>query len=77
MIYEREIHFNQNDFENEIYFPKVLVIRKKKRDSRADQCDWTTIMKVIKSGMKDQKDDFQNSFSKLDSDVFTINKDVR
>jgi len=30
MIYEREVHFNEEDFENQIYFPNVLVVRKKK-----------------------------------------------
>ena len=30
MVYEREIHFTEADFENEIYFPKILIVRKKK-----------------------------------------------
>jgi hypothetical protein len=30
MIYEREVHFTQDDFSNERYFPNIIVIRKKK-----------------------------------------------
>ena len=30
MIYEREVHFTQDDFQNEFYFPNIIVIRKKK-----------------------------------------------
>ena len=30
MIYEREVHFTQEDFNNESYFPNIIVIRKKK-----------------------------------------------
>ena len=30
MIYEKEIHFGQEDFDNEEYFPNILIVRKKK-----------------------------------------------
>ena len=30
MIYEREMHFDEHDFDNELYFPKILIIRKRK-----------------------------------------------
>ena len=30
LIYEREIHFSPNDLENEVYFPNILVVRKKR-----------------------------------------------
>jgi len=33
MIYEREIHFTEEDFDNEKYFPNILIVRKKKLPS--------------------------------------------
>lgn len=30
MIYEREIYFNEKDFNNENYFPNILIVRQKK-----------------------------------------------
>ena len=27
MIYERELHFNQQDLENEVFFPQILIVR--------------------------------------------------
>ena len=30
MIYEREVHFSEKVFENSVWFPKFLIIRKKK-----------------------------------------------
>lgn len=30
LIYEREIHFGKSDFENEKYFPEIIIVRKKK-----------------------------------------------
>ena len=32
MIFEREAHFTGKDFLNDIYFPKILVVRKRKED---------------------------------------------
>jgi hypothetical protein len=32
MIFEREAHFIEKDFNNNIYFPKILVVRKKKQE---------------------------------------------
>ena len=29
MIYEREVHFTQDDSQNEFYFPNIIIIRKK------------------------------------------------
>ena len=30
MVYEREIHFTEDDLENGVYFPKILIVRKRK-----------------------------------------------
>ena len=30
MIYEREVHFNQKQFEDKRNFPDILIVRKKK-----------------------------------------------
>eukprot|EP00356_Strombidium_inclinatum_P012064 CAMPEP_0170501326 /NCGR_PEP_ID=MMETSP0208-20121228/37924_1 /TAXON_ID=197538 /ORGANISM="Strombidium inclinatum, Strain S3" /LENGTH=50 /DNA_ID=CAMNT_0010779797 /DNA_START=1 /DNA_END=150 /DNA_ORIENTATION=- len=35
MIYEREVHFSERDFFNQKYFPKVIVVRKRKHDASA------------------------------------------
>jgi hypothetical protein len=34
MIHEREIFFGEGDFTNERLFPKLLIVRKKKEDTR-------------------------------------------
>ena len=31
MIYEREVHFSDKDYENQTYFPGILIVRKKKK----------------------------------------------
>ena len=36
MIYEREIHFSENDLVDPIYFPKILIVRKKKCSDNLD-----------------------------------------
>jgi hypothetical protein len=33
LIYEREINFTEKDFKNEVYFPEILIVRKKKESS--------------------------------------------
>ena len=30
MIYEKELHFSEKDYNNENYFPSILVVRRKK-----------------------------------------------
>lgn len=33
MIYEKELHFNDEDLQNENYFPNILIVRKRKKNS--------------------------------------------
>lgn len=35
MIYEREASFSDKDFDNQIYFPNVLIVRKKKENKES------------------------------------------
>ena len=37
MIFEREVRFNETDFLNNILFPKLLVVRKKKQGDIINQ----------------------------------------
>ena len=46
MIYERELHFNHMDLENETYFPQILVVRQKKRSSKL--MNQSSLQKVVK-----------------------------
>ena len=33
MIYEREVHFRQRHFDDEFYFPTILIVRKMKQNN--------------------------------------------
>ena len=48
MIYEREVHFKADDFQNQTYFPNILIIRKKKDQHLGrvtNMQGWVTIVK--------------------------------
>lgn len=54
MIYEREVHFNQKQFEDKRNFPDILIVRKKKdTDGIALKSNnWQGMMTVFKGYMK-------------------------
>ena len=49
MIYEREIHFTDEQFNNEQYFPNVLIVRKAKSAVYSDQQDLRSVVSSLKS----------------------------
>lgn len=46
MIYERELHFNTKDFENNIYFPNILVIRQQKESAMTNKSSSEKVVKL-------------------------------
>lgn len=53
LIYEREIHFKKDEFENEVFFPEIIIVRKKKEGN--DGIDnWHNYAKVMKNFIKEQ-----------------------
>ena len=51
MIYEREVHFSKDDLERPDYFPKILIIRKKKivesLEKNESQRNWSETLKNL------------------------------
>lgn len=50
MLYEREVQFSLNDFDNETYFPPVLIARKLKENVDVKQ-NWANYVSIMKKYM--------------------------
>ena len=83
--------FQEADFYNQKYFPKVLIVRKMKRqkDENVDTPDGMVkfIRQSLKDNMQQQKDymnekiddskqQLSNQISLLDNDILGVNKDI-
>lgn len=90
LIYEKEIHFGQKDFNNEEFFPNILIVRKKKQNNQYVN-NWQSYIKVIKNFVKDQatksrklisikakesSEHLINSIKLLENQISDINKDI-
>jgi len=53
LIYERENHFTEKDFNNQIHFPNILIVRKRKSTDEAKLLSQQGQYKQIKQQIKD------------------------
>ena len=59
LIYEREVHLSDQDFDNPIYFPNILIVRKqKKTDSSQNNFTNSEVITSLKSYIKAQNQQF-------------------
>ena len=90
MLYEREVQFTQKDFDNNEFFPQVIIVRKLKENSQIKQ-SWSNYVTVIKnfikiqnskmtelfqSKSKDQKQHLTNSLKVFETDINNMYKEV-
>ena len=54
MIYEREVHFTPDDFQNERYFPNIILVQKKKVTGDKQKSIYSQITQ-LKGFIKNQK----------------------
>ena len=73
MIYEREAQFNDKDFDNPIYFPSVLIVRKKKENKtkKNNMQNWTANIKNYVKSQTNVAIDFINLKTKEQKQHFT------
>lgn len=73
MIYEREAQFNDKDFENPIYFPSVLIVRKKKENKtqKNNMQNWTANIKSFVKSQTNVALDYINLKTKEQKQHFT------
>ena len=92
MIYERELHFSEQQFENKKNFPDILIVRKRKdQDIRLNLNNWQGVMNMFKTQLKlqtencietinqkskEQKQHFSNSIIHLENDITSITRGV-
>jgi len=90
MIYEREVHFRQNEFENDSYFPNFLLVKKMKQSNDIIKNTFQGFTSMVKSlfkvnyqrhldhltqKTKDMKQHLINSIKPLENDIHNINRD--
>jgi ABC-type polar amino acid transport system ATPase subunit len=58
MIYQREVRFNEKDFSNNIWFPKLLVVRKKQQEAKQWSSSIIEDIDQIKENLTERREDF-------------------
>lgn len=92
MIYELEMHFGDKQFENILYFPRILIVRKKKTQQTLEKSDtqknWPELLKTflkqsqefvvdkLQSKLREQKQHMTNSIKTIENDVSNLNKEL-
>ena len=90
MVYEREVHFSAKELENQVNFPSILIVRKKK-ETRAiynNMQGWTNSLKtymkaqtmkcteLINQRTKEQKQHMSNSIKLVENDMVNMSQDI-
>mmetsp|Transcript_39592 Transcript_39592/g.60557 ORF Transcript_39592/g.60557 Transcript_39592/m.60557 type:complete len:131 (-) Transcript_39592:1504-1896(-) len=54
MIYEREVHFSPAHFQNDTFFPKIIIVKKMKETEGQIKNNWLGFLAQLKTSLKKQ-----------------------